>query len=190
MKTAPLGELGRVPDDLPRTPVPVVAWPEGREPDFVAWMSHARDRLFSHDGGLAAWVRHRLVQPEPNVVYLLRLASGAFYVGITPERRLDVRVTEHQRSARRLMLERPGGELRAYPMAPSEAYVMRHGWDRVEMTALVPDRICAWLLEVIWTCVLARAGVEVFGNDLGDLCPGAAWRGSLPMWDRNTVHAA
>jgi hypothetical protein len=40
---------------------------------------------------------------------------------------------------------------------------------------LVPDRIAAWLTEAEWTCALAAAGVEVFGQNPGDLCPAKAW---------------
>ena len=99
-------------------------------------------------------------------------------------------MAEHQRSARRLTVERPEdgpGDLRAYRMAPSEAYVMRHGWDRVETAELVPDRVCALLLEALWTCTLAGAGVEVFGNWPGDLCPTKVWLERPAYWDRNTV---
>ncbi len=130
--TAPGPDLGAVPADAPRPPVPAATWPAGKEPDFVAWM--------------------------------------------------------HQISARRLTVERDRttdldvaprpGELRAYPIAPSEAYVMVNGWDEVVTAELVPDRLCPLLREALWTCILAGAGYEVFGNWPGDLCPAkACWSG-------------
>ena len=132
-------------------------------------------------------------------MYLLRLARSplAFYVGIALEREFENRMADHRRSARRLTVARERathldveprpGQLRAYRMAPSEAWLMRHGWDRVETAELVPDRVCALLLEALWTCILHGAGVEVFGNWPGDICPASAWMERPQYWDANTV---
>jgi len=173
----PLGPAYTVPADLPRTPAPVLAW----EPSFLAWMQYARD------SALVAWVRERILEPVPHVVYLVRCASGAFYVGIT--KNLDERMADHRRSARRDTREHDSAELRAYQMAPSAAYLMRHGFDRVEATIGVPDRVAALLAEVNWTCLLAGAGFTVFGHAPGALCPGHDWSPRVPYWDRNMVLA-
>jgi hypothetical protein len=39
--------------------------------------------------------------------------------------------------------------------------------------------------EAEWTCALAARGVEVFGQNPGDLCPGKAWRGAKSEWGVN-----
>jgi hypothetical protein len=206
--TPPLApDLVAVPADAPRPPVPTATWPAGKEPDFVAWMHYVGDGAVKHqegargvyDSALVAWVRHRFVQPEPHVVYLLRLATGALYCGITSARRFESRMDDHRRSARRVTVERDRaveldveprpGELRAYPMAPCEAYVMANGWDAVVTAELVHDRVCALLLEALWTCILAGAGYQVFGNWPGDLCPAKAWLERPPPWDVNTVRS-
>ena len=39
--------------------------------------------------------------------------------------------------------------------------------------------------EAEWTCALAARGVEVFGQNPGDLCPGKAWRDAAAGWGAN-----
>jgi hypothetical protein len=62
-----------------------------------------------------------------------------------------------------------------WPATPGAYFVRHHGWGTVERLELVPDRVAAWLTEAEWTCALAAAGVEVFGQNPGDLCPAKAW---------------
>jgi hypothetical protein len=57
---------------------------------------------------------------------MLRLCSGAPYVGITREGRFSNRMKEHQRAAQREL-----------PKFPGEVYVLRHGWGSVEELAVV-----------------------------------------------------
>jgi hypothetical protein len=82
---------------------------------------------------------------------------------------------EHQRNAAR----------EESPKSPSEAYLQRHGWGAVDELVLLPDRIAAWMTESVWTCALAARGVEVFGQNPGDLCPGKVWRDARAEWGIN-----
>jgi hypothetical protein len=83
---------------------------------------------------LAAWTRYRVVAAREHVVYLLRLATGALYVGLARLDRFAARMKEHQRNAQR-----------DAPDSPRAAYLKRHGWDGVNELRLVPDRIAALL---------------------------------------------
>jgi hypothetical protein len=159
--------------------------PTINEPSLVAWFEYAGDRTFVHQDGKAryhdsaftAWTRHRVVSPALHWVYLLRLASGAPYVGITRLDRFPARMKQHQRHAQR----------EAPPESPSGSFLRRHGWGHVEEIALVPDRIAARLTEASWTCAMTARGEEVFGNWPGDLCPAKAWI-EAPSWGRNWLH--
>ena len=73
----------------------------------------------------------------------------------------------------------------AGPATPGAYFVRHHGWGSIERLELVPDRIAAWLTEAEWTCALAARGVEVFGQNPGDLCPGKAWRAAAFDWGIN-----
>jgi hypothetical protein len=161
--------------------------PTVNEPNIIAWLEYAGDRTFTHQAGkvlyrdspLAAWVRHHLSEPAAHFVYLLRLSSGALYVGITRADRCPNRMKAHQRKAQRDV-----------PDSPSAAYLRQDGWSTVEDLRLVPDRIAAWLTEAEWTCALAARGVEVFGNCPGDLCPAKAWCEAPASWGRNWCPAS
>jgi hypothetical protein len=152
------------------------------EPSLVDWLEYAGDRTFVHqegktrhyDSALAAWTRHRVVAPTP-ACRLLRLASGSLYVGITRLDRLVQRTKEHRRAA----------EPDRWPASPGAYFVRHHGWGTIARLELVPDRIAAWLTEAESTCALAARGVEVFGQNPGDLCPGKAWRGAKFEWGVN-----
>jgi predicted GIY-YIG superfamily endonuclease len=108
----------------------------------------------------------RLVAPVPHCVYVLRLATGSLYIGITRADRLETRLREHRRATA------PDH----WPTSPGAYFVKLHGWGSVAHNTSVPDRIAAWVTEAEWTCALAARGVEVFGQNPGDLCPGRAWR--------------
>ena len=110
-------------------------------------------------------------------MYLLRLSSGALYVGITRADRFKALMKKHQRNAQR-----------EAPDSPGAAYLKRHSWDGVDELRLVPDRITALLTEAEWTCALATRGVEVFGSWPGDLCPAKVWAEAPPSWGRNWVN--
>jgi predicted GIY-YIG superfamily endonuclease len=142
-------------------------------PTLTAWFDYAADRTFVHqegkarhyDSALAAWTRHRVAAPTPHYVYVLRLATGSLYVGITRADRLADRMKAHKRAA----------EPDRGPASPGAYFVRHHGWGSVERFELVPDRIAAWLTEAEWTCALAARDVEVFGQNPGDLCPAKVW---------------
>jgi predicted GIY-YIG superfamily endonuclease len=153
------------------------------EPNFVAWLEFVGDHKVAyqygkpHDSALAAWTRHRVCQPTPHVVYLLKFGTGARYVGIAQAATFKDRLRAHQRAAEG---EKP---LRH----PGEFFVAHHGQFELEAFRIVPDRVAAWLTEALWTCEIAARGVEAFGSDPAQLCPAKAWcepRG----WGRNWVN--
>jgi hypothetical protein len=126
--------------------------------------------------GVDKWAQDRLVNPVPHVVYLIRCATPAtFYVGIS--RDFATRLAAHQANARRLTVDGQG-DLQAYPYEPSVAFMMRHGFDRVEDVVSVPDRVAAIAVEIAWTKALAETGFTVFGNNPD---PTRSW------WNRNEV---
>jgi hypothetical protein len=112
--------------------------------------------------GVDKWAQDRLLNPVAHVVYLIRCATpGTFYVGISKD--FTRRLAAHQANARRLTVD-AAGDLHAYPFEPSVAFMMRHGFDRVEDVVSVPDRVAAIAVEIAWTRALAEAGFTVFGN--------------------------
>jgi predicted GIY-YIG superfamily endonuclease len=131
-------------------------------PTLDAWLAYAADRTFVHQEGktrhydtaLEAWTRHRVAAPVPHYVYMLRLATGSLYVGITRADRLEKRMKEHRRAA----------DPDRWPASPGAYYVRLHRWGSIAHLALVPDRIAAWLTEVEWTRAIAARGAEVFGQ--------------------------
>jgi hypothetical protein len=199
VKTAPLAPATAFtppPAEHPRPPIPLATWEPAREPSFLAWLDYAGDTA------LTSWVRHRFGRvggtrlgglvyepPQPHVVYAIRGAAEppAFYVGITRADRVDQRMAEHRRATRRLTRDHDGPDLRAYEMDAWEAYEMAHGFDRIEHTIPVPDKVTALLVKALQTCLIAGAGYKVFGHWLGDLCPAKAWLERPAPWDRNTV---
>ena len=99
----------------------------------------------------------------------------AVHVGITRADRLVDRMKEHKRAA----------EPDRWPATPGAYFVRHRGWGAIERLELVPDRIAAWLTKAEWTCALAARGVEVFGQNPGDLCPGKGWRDARGEWGVN-----
>jgi predicted GIY-YIG superfamily endonuclease len=133
---------------------------------------HQEGKARHYDSALAAWTRHRVAASAPHYVYVLRLATGSLYVGITRADRLARRMQEHRRAA----------EPDRWPATPGAYFVRHHGWGSIERLELVPDRSAAWLTEAEWTCALAARRVEVFGQNPGDLCPGKGWRDARGGW--------
>ncbi len=109
---------------------------------------------------------------ETAVVYVLLLADGSTYTGITND--VARRLAEHTRSARRTHANQYAAiEVTG---APNETYLAVHGEPTLAAVVATPTRRHALLYEALLTDKIAEAGVHVFG---------AGWDQDTPRWERN-----
>jgi hypothetical protein len=124
------------------------------------------------------WLGDQFRPEPPTAVYVLLLASGAVYVGISyaPETRLK----QHKKSLTLapencVVIQIEDGTL------PSQLFLAVHGLPEQAAVISCPSRREATLLEALLTDALAQAGVHVFG---------AGWDKAVDKWTRNEFKGA
>jgi hypothetical protein len=119
------------------------------------------------------WLGDQFRPAPPTAVYVLLLASGAVYCGISY--RPDRRLVEHKAN---LELAPEHGVAVAIEdgTLPSQLFLAIHGLPEAVALISCPSRRHAALLEVLVTDALAQAGVHVYG---------AGWDKAEDKWRRN-----
>jgi hypothetical protein len=117
------------------------------------------------------WLSDRCDPSRKTVVYVLLLASGAVYTGVSynPKSRLREHIN---------CLSLAPENCVAVPVEdkPGEIFVAVHGLPEIAVTVDTPSRRHAFLLEALVTDGLAQRGVHVYG---------ANFDRAVPRWERN-----